>query len=167
MKSMKFFAIALLLSSAAVQADCGAGSCTKASGATKVAVGCALGAVRHMAPEGLVRTFCDALAATAVMDGASDLCAISKHDAPVKAAKPTSATIAIKHQLKRAALLVASCAAASAIKAKALPHVPAGLANVITDTGLMGDMALTWATYGACNSALDAVMPAGDACLDS
>jgi hypothetical protein len=160
MKSMKFFAIALLLSTAAAQADCGAGSCPKASGVTKVAVGCALGAVRHIVPEGLARTFCDAIAATAVMDGASDICATSKHDAPVKAAKPASAIDAVKHQLKRAALLVASCAAASAIKAKALPHVPAGLANVIIDTGLVGDMALTWATYGACNSALDAVMPA-------
>lgn len=163
MKSMKFFAIALLLSTAAAQADCGAGSCPKANGATKVAVGCALGAVRTVVPDGLARTFCDAIAATAFMDGAADLCCSAAKKPAAKSANPASPADAILHQVKRAALLVASCAAASVIKTKALPHVPAGLANVITDTGLMGDMALTWATYGVCNSALDAVIPADKA----
>ena len=184
---MKFFAVALLLSGAMLQAACNLGDCNSATrpacdsmescpvtrkscgtcpkrGLAKIAVGCVVGAAREMVPAGIMRNFSDALAVTSFMDGATDLCCDNNSsDMPIKAAKPTSSTDAIMHQVKRACLLMTSCWAANQIKTNALPHVPAGLADVITKTGVMGDMALTWATYGACNSALDAVMPADDA----
>ena len=186
MKSMKFFAVALLLSGAMLQAACNLADCSTATrstcdsmescpitrkscgtcpkrGLAKIAVGCVVGAAREMVPAGIMRNFSDALAVTSFMDGTTDLCSSDKADAPVKAAKSTSSTDAIMHQVKRACLLMTSCWAANQIKTNALPYVPAGLADVVTKTGVMGDMALTWATYGVCNSALDAVLPADDA----
>lgn len=191
MKSIKFFAVALLLSSALAQAACNLADCNAANrtacnsveancpvtrkccnscpkrGFAKIAVGCVVGAAREIVPAGIMRNFSDALAVTTFMDGATDLCCGDKAEAVVKTAKPTSSTDMILHQVKRACLLMTSCWAANQIKTNALPHVPAGLADVVTKTGVMGDMALTWATYGACNSALDAVMPADDAQLSN
>ena len=183
MKSMKFFAVALLLSGAMVQAACNTMDCSKTKaascsmtkaacdtdcaktrGMTKVAVGCGLGAIREMAPAGLMRSFVDAVAATNLIDGAADICCKSK---PAAKKSPSVLSLdGVTNAARKACILMASCWAAGRIQADVLSHAPAGLADVVTKTGPVGNLALAMVTYGACNAAVDAVLPA-DADIDN
>ena len=158
MKCMKFFAIALLLSGAMVQAACNTMDCAKTRGVTKVAMGCGLGAMREMAPAGLMRSFVDAVAAVNLVDGAADICCKSK---PAAKKSPSVLSLdGVTTAARKACILMASCWAASEIQTKVLSHVPAGLADVVTKTGPIGNLALAMVTYGACNAAVDAMLPA-------